>query len=356
MELEALGWNDGFEAQRTGAEDGLVPARVTTEDRGLYRVRTGERELLAEVSGRFRNDATARADFPAVGDWVLIRQGAVDSRAVISGRLRRRSRFLRKAAGSRTEAQVVAANVDVVFLVSGLDHDFNLRRIERYVTLVYDGGADPVVVLNKVDLCDDVELSIRQVEGVAFGVPVVPVGAESGEGLDGLLEHLGRGRTGALVGSSGVGKSTIVNRLLDEERLATNEVRESDGRGRHTTTRRELLVLPEDRGLLIDTPGMREVALWAGEDALATGFSDVEEIAAACRFRDCGHTGEPGCAVQRSLGEGTLDVDRLESYLGQQRELGYLARKQDAQLRMLEQDKWKKITMQQRKNRNHRER
>jgi ribosome biogenesis GTPase len=239
--------------------------------------------------------------------------------------------------------------VDIAFLVTGLDGNFRLRRIERYVTLAEESGAEPVVVLSKADLADDVFLRIRQAEGAAPLCPVLAVSAVDGTGLAALAGWLGPGRTGAFLGSSGVGKSTLVNRLLGEERLATKEVRADDDRGRHTTTRRELIVLPGDCGVVIDTPGMREIQLRGDESSLAGSFAEVEAFAAGCRFRDCRHEDEPGCAVHRALADGDLDPDRYESYVEQRRELAYQERRRDDRLRRAEEDRWRRIAIWRRK-------
>jgi ribosome biogenesis GTPase len=279
------------------------------------------------VSGRFRHTAASRADYPSVGDWVALARPH-GGRALIHAVLPRRSRFLRKVAGSETEAQVVAANIDVIFIVGGLDDDFNLRRIERYLVTAWEGGATPVVVLNKADLTAAVEERIAEVTTIAPGVPVHPVSCRSGEGLAALQTYLAPGRTVALIGSSGVGKSTIINRLAGFDRQRTRDVRASDSRGRHTTTNRELVLLPGG-GLLIDTPGMRELQLWNVGDALGDAFDDIRDAAAGCHFRDCRHETEPRCAVKAAVAEGRIKAERLENYRRLQRELDHLAVRQD---------------------------
>jgi ribosome biogenesis GTPase len=290
------------------------------------------------------------ADFPAVGDWVVLERGdGADAVARVHAVLPRRSVFSRgggdgsRDAGARTAGeQVVAANVDFVFLVSGLDDDLNLRRIERYLALAWSSGAEPVVVLNKADRHPDVDAAIADVAAAAPGVPVRPVSALTRDGVDGLRDWLGTGRTGALLGSSGVGKSTIVNALIGEERQATGAVREDDSRGRHTTRHRELIVVPGG-GLLVDTPGMRSLELLDGDEALDRAFGDIEALAAECRFTDCGHDHEPGCAVRAALVTGELDPARLASYRKLEREVRHAERRTDPRAQEAERRKWRII-------------
>ncbi len=342
MNLKQLGWCEAFGEpfEKTYRDDGYKPARVIREDRGSYLICDGDGEYLGQLAGKFRHEA-APGEFPAVGDWVAAAVRANEGRATIHGVLPRRSTFSRDSAGGRTAEQVLAANVDTVFLVSGLDRDFNLRRIERYLTLAYNSGAAPVVVLNKADLCDDVDARVAEVETVAFGVGVHPVSAETGGGLDELRRYAAVGQTVALLGSSGVGKTTLINSLRGSADLQTGHVRAADGRGRHTTTHRELVVL-DDGGVLIDTPGMRELQLWGDDAGSAEAFGDIAELAAACKFRDCSHAGEPGCAVQQAMVDGALDAGRYENYLQMQKELAYLAGRQAQQANQLERAKWKK--------------
>jgi ribosome biogenesis GTPase len=329
VDLTQLGWNARLDAAFAAhAAERLVPGRVVLEHTHIYRVMTAEEELLARVSGRLRHRAFARVDFPAVGDWVAVAPAAQGGDARILAVLPRRSRFSRRAAGDTTEEQVVAANIDTVFLVAGLDGDFNPRRIERYLLVASESGASPVIVLNKVDVAENAEEMAAAVRAIAGGVPVHSVSCRVPASLDVLRGYLGHGETGALLGSSGVGKSTIANRLVGHDLLRTHDVRESDSRGRHTSTARQLVLLPGG-GVLIDTPGMRELQLWDAGDVTSGAFGDVDALAAACRFRDCRHLQEPGCAVRAAVDAGALSSGRFESYHKLQAEQTHQARQLD---------------------------
>jgi ribosome biogenesis GTPase / thiamine phosphate phosphatase len=345
--LERLGWTPAFEDQFAPyAADGLEPARVAVEHRGAYRLYTARGERPAELSGRLRHAAVDRSDLPAVGDWVAV-DGLETAR--VHAVLPRRTKFSRMAANDhgQTIEQVVASNVDVIFLTAGLDGDLNIRRLERYLTLGWESGAEPVVVLTKADLCEDVEAALIEVEAVAIGVPVHAVSNVTGEGIDALAAYFEGDRTVAALGSSGVGKSSLVNRLAGEEMMATGDLR-SDGRGRHTTTNRQLLLLPGG-GLYLDTPGMRELRLWESDEGLNAAFDDVAEVAAGCRFSDCAHETEPGCAVRAAIADGTLDSERLTSWRKLQNELKHLARRQDARLRSESRKEWARFSRSMRK-------
>jgi ribosome biogenesis GTPase len=291
-------------------------------------VLTDDGEWLARVSGRLRHRASKRTDFPAVGDWVAVEPPTHGGDARIIAVLPRSSRFSRRAAGDETEEQIVAANIDVVFLVSGLDGDFNPRRIERYLVVAGESGATPVIVLNKADLVDNVDAIVDDVRTLAPGIDVHAVSCRQASSVDVLRRHLGFGRTGALLGSSGVGKSSIVNQLIGQDLLRTREVRTSDSRGRHVSTARQLVMLP-DEGVLIDTPGMRELQLWETGETIAETFDEIEERAAACRFRDCQHRSEPGCAVRAAVDAGELSAERLQSFYKLTDEQAFQARRQD---------------------------
>ena len=291
-----------------------------------------------------RYHAEAEKQYPAVGDWVVIKPLVNEQKGIIHAVLPRKSKFSRKVAGERTEEQIVSANIDTVFIVSGLDggRNFNLRRIERYLTLAWNSGATPVIVLNKVDLCPDVDIYIRSVEDIAPGISIHPVSAKERIGLDALRNYLTKGNTAAFLGSSGVGKSALINALLGVEKQETGEVREDDRMGRHTTTKRELILLPGG-GIVIDTPGMREIQMWAGEEDLQGAFHDIEMLAKRCRFSDCSHNVESGCAVRAAIDQGDLDPARLESYRKLQNELNYLASREEHSTRLYEKLKYKKI-------------
>jgi len=333
MDLRDFGWDDDFAARFAAlAQRGYLPGRIVKQLRDRSVLVSERGELQGEVSGRFRYQTAGRYDFPIVGDWAAI-EPCGEGLAVIHAILPRRSAFSRKVPGELVEAQVVAANIDTVFLVSGLDGDFNLRRIERYLTTAWNSGASPVIVLNKADLRTDLRRVIAEVGLVATEVPVVAVSALPDGNLDALQPHLVPRKTIALLGSSGVGKSTLINRLLGEQRFRTAPMSDSEeGRGRHTTTARELVVLANG-ALLIDTPGMRELQLWSDEEGLDRTFDDLERLAAQCRFADCCHEQEPGCAVLAAVRAGSLDRRRLESYRKLRRELRFLGLKQDVATR-----------------------
>jgi ribosome biogenesis GTPase len=314
LDLAAIGWSARLAGEFAAyAAGGLVPARIALEHTHIYRVFAESGEWLARVSGRLRHQAGARADFPAVGDWVAVEPPADGGDARIRAVLPRFSRFSRRAAGDRTEEQIVAANIDVVFLVTGLDGDFNPRRIERYLVVAGESGATPVIVLNKADLIDDLTPLIEEVRALSPGVDVHAVSCRSPGSVDVLRPYLGFGQTGALLGSSGVGKSSILNQLIGHELMRTREVREADSRGRHTSTARQLVLLP-GHGVLIDTPGMRELQLWETAETIAETFADIDAIAEQCRFRDCQHRSEPGCAVRVAVEAGDVSADRLASF------------------------------------------
>jgi ribosome biogenesis GTPase / thiamine phosphate phosphatase len=343
--LTRIGWTDAFEPHMA-KHDGLIPARVLVQHRGSYVVASEIGELHAETSGRMRHNALGTQDLPVVGDWVALAARDGEVAGTIHALLPRRTKFSRKSAGMATEEQVLAANMDWIFVVTSLNADLNLRRIERYLTLAWESGAVPVVVLTKVDLAGDPVVDLDHVSRVTVGVSVHAVSALTGTGLDELTPYFSGGRTAALLGSSGSGKSTLTNALVGDEVQRVADIR-GDGKGRHTTTHRELVFLPGG-GAVIDSPGMRELQLWDSEEGMSSAFEDIESLAEDCRFRDCGHNGEPGCAVAQALQEGRLDLHRLESYRKLQRELHFLSLKKDARARAAENRKWRAISRAQR--------
>lgn len=322
MQLSSLGFGDDVRQQlellrAARNEPRLEAARVIAEHRGAYQLVTEAGACTAELTGKLRHDALDRRDLPAVGDWVAL---GPDGR--VEALLPRKSVFVRKQAGQRPEPQVVAANIDYAFVVTSANADFNPRRIERYLSAIAESGARAVIVINKADLCDDVQVFVSTLGASAVGVPVTCVSALEGRGLEQLEPYLQGQPTIALVGSSGVGKSTIVNWLIAEQKQTTAPIREHDARGRHTTTHRELHPLPAG-GALIDTPGMRELAVWADEEPQVGSFEDIEALGKSCRFVDCQHRGQPGCAIERAISDGSLDPERLAHYGKLQRELNH---------------------------------
>ena len=343
MSIHHWGWNNYFEAVWKDADRGTaVPARVLAQSRGAWRVAGNFGECPAEVSGKLRLAAEEGADWPAVGDWVAVEPRDQGSAAQIQGVLPRRSQFDRKMAGKKVAEQVIAANVDIALLVSALDDDFNPRRVERYLTQCWESGAKPLIVLNKSDICKAPQERIEEIERAAMGVAVCAVSARTGQGFDELEKHMIRGQTLVLLGSSGVGKSTIVNRLLGGAVQDVQGVRESDSRGRHTTTTRELFVLPGG-ALLMDTPGLRELQLWDAEEGMSQTFADIESLARRCRFGNCRHGGEPGCAVQEAMDAGELEIARIENWRKLQRELAFLRRKVDPEAGRNEKQRLKQL-------------
>jgi ribosome biogenesis GTPase len=325
--LVEWGWNERLAAAFAPfADQSLEPGRVTLEFNQFVRVRTATGDILAEVAGRLKHEATSRANLPTVGDWVVLRRHDLVERATIHAVLPRHSKFTRKVKGSKTDEQVIAANVDTVFLTTSLNQDFNPRRIERYLAIAWESGARPVILLTKADLCEMTTTRLAEIRAVAPEVPAHPISAlhRRAEFIEIIQPYLVASETIALIGSSGVGKSTLLNQLLGEDRQRVNSIRETDDRGLHTTRHRELIRLPNGT-LIIDTPGMREIQLWDLEEGVETTFDDIESLAASCRFSDCHHRHEPGCAVREAITRGQLPAARLENYRKLQGELQTLA-------------------------------
>jgi ribosome biogenesis GTPase / thiamine phosphate phosphatase len=343
--LQELGWNDVFERHfEPFREQGLLPARIAVVQKQTYFIYTENGDGMAKLSGKFRYHAHDNAEYPAIGDWVVMRPG--EPRAIIQALLPRKNSLTRRtmsAGGTKfevvdgqsmlvsgsTQEQVIAANIDTMFIVMGLDADFNLQRIERFLTFLHNRKILPVIVLNKADLCSDIDEHYQKVRSITENIPIHVVSALEHQGLDALQPYLIPGKTTGFLGSSGVGKSTIINRLLGQERQKTGAVNEMTGRGRHVTTHRELIALPSG-GMLIDNPGIRALKLWAEEEDVRDIFRDIEALFEQCRFRNCSHTAEPGCAVQEALEDGTLDPHRYKSYRKQTREVRHLARRKQA--------------------------
>ena len=339
-QLVQLGWTPEWEsAFQSLQRPDLEPARVLEEQKKLYRVGTAAGERLAVMAGRLYHETVTADDRPAVGDWVALE--VLEGRSRVRHILPRRTCIVRKAVFRSSEPQVVASNVDTVLVVTSLNRDFSPRRLERFLALVWESGARPVVVLNKSDLCDRVAAMTEEAVAIAVGVDVHALSAKEGNGVDALAAYLGRGETVAFVGSSGVGKSTLLNRLAGADVQAVKEIRRDDDRGRHTTTNRNLIVLPNG-ALLLDTPGMREIALWADGEGMEAAFSDIEALARQCRFRDCAHGREPGCAVVGAVRRGRLDADRYESYGKLKRELAHIETKQNQRAANDAKRRWKR--------------
>lgn len=319
IDMKTLGLTERFAAE-SALYGGLYVGRVFSQSKDIYRVMCEHGELLAEVSGKFRFEAKAPSDFPAVGDFVMLDGDAgANGNAIIHHMLSRKSAFIRSAAGTANGGQVVASNIDTVFICMSLNNDFNLRRLERYLSISWDSGATPVVVLTKSDLSEDVRQQLREVDAVAIGADILVTTAMREDGYEEIARYIKEGQTIAFIGSSGVGKSTLINRLMGEEKLDTQGLR-SDDKGRHTTTRRELILL-KNGGIVVDTPGMRELGLENADFSKA--FADIDELASSCKFRDCKHGSEPGCAVQKAVCDGLLSAERLLSYQKLKKEAKY---------------------------------
>ena len=334
MNLVELGWSDFFQDQLAENETHLVPARVVRQDLTGYLLFSDRGPLTGSLPGKFRHGVKSKAELPGVGDWVLVTLLAGEpDKAVIGKLMHRQSLFSRRGAGEQLDEQIIAANIDTAFIVSALDANFNPQRIERYLLLAWESKATPYILLNKADMCDDPGAKVEAVRQVAPGVDIATLSALTGQGIELLRSLIPIGQTGAMLGSSGVGKSTIINTLLGFERFQTGSVREGDSKGRHTTSFREMAQIP-GAGLIIDTPGMRELQVWGDASSLSQAFDDLGDLASQCKFRDCAHGNEPGCAIKAAIASGDLEEARVISYRKLQAELKHLAEQQDIKARI----------------------
>ena len=344
MDLKVLGWDLDFsEAFKAYQGKEYIPLRVTRDNRNKYTAIGEIGEYSCEVSGKFRFGTGEKSGYPTVGDWVVAAIRPNETKATIHAVLPRKNSFSRKVSGEVTDEQVVAANIDTVFIVTGLDENYNLRRIERYLSVAWDSGITPVILLNKSDLCSEYEARVSEVESIAIGTKVLAVCATEKIGIGLLGKYVREGQTVAFLGSSGVGKSTIINSLLGTEFMKVNEVSEVGSRGRHTTTHRELIILPSG-SMVIDTPGMRELQVWGDDDGLKQVFDDIEQLTQSCQFRDCNHESEPGCAVREALEINELSAKRFASYLKLKKEYEYLASRRSMKPSAVEKVRWKNIS------------
>lgn len=343
MDFNKLGWNAFLDEHSLKYQNKhFYIGRICSEHKNSYKLLCAKGELTAVISGKFRNECNINKNYPAVGDWVAFDLIENENKAIIQDVLPRKSRFCRKAAGQKTEEQVIAANIDTAFIVCALNYDFNLRRIERYLSLTWQSGITPVIVLAKPDLCQDLDKKLLEVESIAFGVDIHVVNNLSKDGIKQLEPYCKEGQTIILLGSSGVGKSSLINNLLHEDRMQIKDLRKNIDKGQHTTTHRQMLIIPTG-GLIIDTPGMRELQLWDADEGLSNCFEEIETLALNCRFNDCKHQNEPDCAIQQAINDGQLDIRRLENYSKMLKEQEYLISCQNQNAAQVERKKWKNI-------------
>jgi len=346
--LIKYGWNDFFEKQLGNYTGEIHAGRVAIENKSNYLLYTQSGEYTGELSGKFYYDAESRGGLPAVGDWVIFKPVHNERKAVIEHVLKRKNKFSRKVVLDKTSEQVIAANIDFLFIVTSFNLEFNIKRIERYLTLAFDNELKPVIILSKEDLCDNTDEIISEVRSIAEGVDIHPISSIENKGLEELKKYLEGNRTAAVVGSSGVGKSTLINVLTGTDNIPVNEIGDYKDKGKHTTTKRELILMPEG-GIIIDTPGMREIQIWEGSDGLSDSFKDVEEYFTQCKFSDCKHDTEPGCAVKKAINSGELDADRFDNYLKLQKEIKWFEIRKDKKAKSDESKKWKKVSVDSRK-------
>jgi ribosome biogenesis GTPase len=343
MNLNQYGYNTFFEDHfREYSGNGYIAGRVAIQNKSNYVVYSEHGELNAEVSGKMMFDAENKEDYPAVGDWVVMRPLLDEQKAIIDKVLPRQTVFSRKEAGNRTERQILASNIDTVFIMTSLNHDFNLRRLERYMVLALESGVNPVIVLSKADICEDINNKVNETNSIAEDIPVHVLSSIMHQGVDELKHYFDGNKTIAVLGSSGVGKSTFINTLLGEDTLKTLEISSYKDKGHHATTRRELILIPTG-GLIVDTPGMRELQLWEGGEGIENVFDDIEELIHKCKFSDCTHRKEPGCAIKEAIENSELDEKRFESYLKMKREARYFESRKNHKANLAEKAKWKKI-------------
>ncbi|MCE9501973.1 MAG: ribosome small subunit-dependent GTPase A [Leptospira sp.] len=327
--LYSLGFNERLEAEANKYNKiDLLPGRVFSENKNYFNVMTEKGEIISELSGKFLFNTESKSDFPSVGDWVLISPYDNDRKGIIHILLPRKSWISRKNPGEKSEEQIICANIDLVLIVTGLDGNYNLRRIERYLAMARENRTEPVIILNKTDLCSDLEIKLEEVQSVAINTPIVCLNSLTLSGYERLKTFFTDGITAAFVGSSGAGKSTIINNLIESNEFKTREVRENDSRGRHTTTRRQMILL-KSGGLVIDNPGLRELQLWDSESGLSDSFRDINDLSSNCYYKDCSHNSEPGCAVRIAIEDGDLDQNRLNNFQKMKRELSFLESRTD---------------------------